>query len=240
MAKKYYSIEQAARVADVYIMGFIVSDKWYEDEVSDKGLIEEINALDVDLIRVHIDSYGGEVSQGWAMYNALREHPARVDTYADGFVCSAALFPFLAGESRLASILSAFYLHEVSTGGYGYAADLRAAADEAEKLTDIGVTAFEERAGLDREKVKELMEAETWLSPDEALDLNIATAIIQDKSPGIQQSAKRDIMQALLQQRKAIPLAAPTQPTNQQPPAEGENTKPESTLLGTLAGFFNA
>lgn len=237
MAKKFYSIEQAARVADVYIFGYIVSDRWYEDEVSTKGLLEEISALDVDLIRVHIDSYGGEVYEGWAMYNALREHPARVDTYADGFVCSAALYPYLAGESRNASILSAFYLHEVSTGGYGYAADLRAAADEAEKLTDIGITAFEERAGLTREKVRELMEAETWLSPEEALELNIATAIIQDRSPAIEQSAKKDIMQALLQRRQTAP---PAPPTNQQPPTEGENTKPESTLFDVLAGFFNA
>lgn len=234
MAKKFYSIEQEARVADVYIFGYIVSDKWYENEVSAKGFVEEISALDVDLIRVHIDSYGGEVSEGWAMYNALREHPARVDTYADGFVCSAALYPYLAGESRNASILSAFYLHEVSASGWGYASDLRAAADEAEKLTDIGINAFVERAGLEAEKVKELMAAETWLSPEEALELNIATAIIQDNSPGIQQSAKKAVMQKLTQHRQA------QHPKNENPPAKGDNIKPESTLCERLAGFFNA
>lgn len=233
MAKKFYSIEQEARVADVYIFGYIVSEQWYEDEVTAKGFVEEINALDVDLIRVHVDSYGGEVSEGWAMYNALREHHARVDTYADGFVCSAALFPYLAGESRNASILSAFYLHEASTGTYGYAADLRAAADVAEKMTDIGITAFVERAGLDAEKVKELMSAETWLSPEEALELNIATAIIQDNSPGIQQSAKKAVMQKLTQQRQ-------THLKNEKPPKQGNNIKPESTLCERLAGFFNA
>lgn len=234
MAKKFYSIEQEARVADVYILGYITSDKWYENEVSAKGFVEEINALDVDLIRVHIDSYGGEVSKGWAMYNALREHPARVDTYADGFVLSAALFPYLAGESRNASILSAFYLHEASVGTYGYASDLRAAADEVEKITDIGINAFVERAGLDAEKVKELMAAETWLSPEEALELNIATAIIQDNIPGIQQSAKRAVMQRLTQHRHTPP------PKNEKPPVQGDNTKPESTLCERLAGFFNA
>lgn len=234
MAKKFYTIEQEARVADVYIFGYIVSDQWYEDEVTAKSIVNEINALDVDLIRVHIDSYGGEVSEGWAMYNALREHPARVDTYADGFVCSAALYPYLAGESRNASILSAFYLHEVSSHGWGYASDLRAAADEAEKLTDIGINAFVERAGLDAEKVKELMAAETWLSPEEALELNIATAIIQDNSPGAQQSAKKAVMQRITQHRTAQP------PKNENPPAKGDNTKPESTLCERLAGFFNA
>lgn len=234
MAKKFYSIEQEARVADVYIFGYIVSDQWYEDEVTAKSIVNEISALDVDLIRVHIDSYGGEVSEGWAMYNALREHPARVDTYADGFVCSAALYPYLAGESRNASILSAFLLHEASMNAGGYAADLRAAADAVEKITDIGINAFVERAGLDAEKVKELMAAETWLSPEEALELNIVTAIIQDNSPGAQQSAKKAVMQKLTQHRAAQP------PKNENPPAQGDNTKPESTLCERLAGFFNA
>lgn len=234
MAKKFYNITQEARVADVYIFGDIVSYKWSEDEITGMDIIEEIKNLDADLIRVHIDSYGGEVAVGWGMYNALREHPARIDTYADGFVCSAALYPYLAGESRNASILSAFYLHEVSSGGWGYASDLRAAADEAEKLTEIGINAFVERAGLDAEKVKELMAAETWLSPEEALELNIATAIIQDNSPGAQQSAKKAVMQKLTQQRQAQP------PKNENPPAKGENNKPESTLCERLAGFFNA
>lgn len=234
MAKKFYSIEQEARVADVYIFGYIVSEQWFEDEVTAKSIVNEISALDVDLIRVHIDSYGGEISEGWTMYNALREHPARVDTYADGFVCSAALYPYLAGESRNASILSAFFLHEASITAGGYAADLRAAADEVEKLTDIGINAFVERAGLDAEKVKELMAAETWLSPEEALELNIATAIIQDNSPGAQQSAKKAVMQKLTQQRQAQP------PKNENPPSKGDNTKPESTLYERLAVFFNA
>lgn len=233
MAKKFYSIEQEARVADVYIFGYIVSDQWYEDEVTARSIVNEINALDVDLIRVHIDSYGGEVSEGWTMYNALREHPARVDTYADGFVCSAALYPYLAGESRNASILSAFLLHEASMNAGGYAADLRAAADAVEKITDIGINAFVERAGLDAEKVKELMSAETWLSPEEALELNIATAIIQDNSPGAQQSAKKAVMQKLTRKRR-------TAPKNENTPAEGDNIKPESTLCERLAGFFNA
>lgn len=237
MAKKYFSIEQAARVADVYIFGYIVSDPWFENEESAKNLLDEIQNLDVDLIRVHIDSYGGEVSQGWAMFNALMAHPARVETYADGFVCSAALYPFLAGESRNASILSAFYLHEVSTGGWGYAADLRAAADEAEKLTDIGITAFEERAGMSREQVKELMSAETWLSPEEALSLNLATAIIQDKSPGIVQSAKKTIMQRLIHFDPGKEFAAPK---IEEAPAQGAEAKPESTLFDVLAGFFDA
>ena len=237
MKKKFFTIEQEARTADVYIFGYIVSDKWYDGEVSAKSFLEEIAALDVDVIRVHIDSYGGEVSEGWAMYNALLEHPARIETYADGFVCSAALYPFLAGDSRHASILSAFYLHEVSSGAWGYAAELRAAAEEAEKLTDIGINAFVERAGLTREKVKELMEGETWLSPEEALELNIATAIIQDKSPGLQQSAKKAVMQKVFQRQEIKPAAAPK---IEEQPNEGNNPKSENSMFELFAGFFNA
>ena len=78
--KRYYAIQQLDRVADIYIFGDIVPLKFFESDVSAAGIVGEIKDLAVDEIRVHIDSYGGTVSEGWAIYNALRQHPARVVT----------------------------------------------------------------------------------------------------------------------------------------------------------------
>lgn len=197
--KKYFAIQQADREADIYIFGDIVPFEFFEGDVSATGIKDQIEGLEVDTIRVHIDSYGGSVSEGWAIYNALRQHPAEVVTYGDGFVASAALYPFLAGDVRIASNLSAYYMHQVLVSAEGYADDLRKAANEADTMTDIGINAFVERAGMDPETVKSLMEAETWLTPAQALDYGIATAIAADTTAPVAQAAKKDIMQKMFQ-----------------------------------------
>lgn len=195
--KVYYAIQQANRAADVYIFGDIVKYEWFEGDVSAAGIVNQIKDLDVDEINVYIDSYGGAVSEGWAIYDALIRHPARINTYGMGFVASAALYPFLAGDSRYASSLSAYYFHEVMIEAAGYAEDLRAAADEAEMLTDIGISAFTERTRMTAEEVRELMAKETWLSPAVALEYGLATAITADTAPRYAQNAKKKVMQML-------------------------------------------
>lgn len=196
--KKYFSIQQLERAADIYIFGDIVPFEFFSSDVSAYGIVKQIKNLDVDEIRVHIDSYGGSVSEGWAIYNALRQHPAKVTTYGDGFVASAALYPFLAGDNRIASNLSAYYLHRVSITADGYSDDLRKAADEADQMTEIGISAFVERTGMDENDVRKLMDAETWLSPDQAMEYGIATAIADDNVMLVVQDAKKSIMQRVL------------------------------------------
>ena len=122
--KNYFAIQQADKAADIYIFGDIVPLELFDGDVSANGIENQIKNLDVDEIRVHIDSYGGAVSEGWAIYNALRQHPAKIVTYGDGFVASAALYPFLAGDERVASSLSAYYFHRVSITANGYADEL--------------------------------------------------------------------------------------------------------------------
>ena len=223
--RKFYAIQQADRAADLYIFGDIVSYPWTElGEASGMSIVNQIKNLDVDEIRVHIDSYGGSVSEGWAIYNALRQHPAKIVAYGDGFVASAALFPFLAGDERIASSLSAYYFHQVMVAASGYASDLRAAADEAEKMTEIGINAFVERTGMDADQVRQLMQAETWMTPAQALDCGLATSITTDGALPIAQDAKRAVMQRVLN------------PPDETKPEEKPKEEPaEKTLMQALA-----
>lgn len=201
MSKKFYAIQQAEaeKKADIYIFGDIVKEKISDGDTSPAGIVQQIDSLDVDTLNVHIDSRGGVVSAGWSIYNALRKHPATVNTYGDGFVASAALYPFLAGDNRYACNPSAYYLHQVMEMAAGYSKDLRAAADEADFLTGVGIQAFVDRAGMDPEEVKTLMEKETWLTPAQALEYGIATAIIQDPNQRHIQSAGDKIFQMFFQ-----------------------------------------
>ncbi len=206
---RYFAIQQAERAADIYIFGDIVPFAVLPGDVSGNSIVNQIKNLDVDVIRVHINSYGGAVSEGWAIYSALREHPAKIVTYGDGFVASAALYPFMAGDERYASNLSAYFFHQVMTFASGYAEDLRAAADEADVLTEIGMAAFTERAGMSEDTVRQLMENETWLTPQQALEYGVATAIVSDATPKLQQNVKKMILQHFTGQSEQPP-AAPT------------------------------
>ena len=226
--RKFYAIQQLDRGADIYIFGDIVSYPWTEQgEASGMSIVNQIKNLDVDEIRVHIDSYGGSVSEGWAIYNALRQHPAKIVAYGDGFVASAALFPFLAGDERIASSLSAYYFHQVMISACGYADDLRAAADEAEKMTEIGINAFVERTGMDADQVRQLMQAETWMTPAQALDCGLATSITQDAALPVAQDAKKAIMQRVLN--------PPEEKTETKPEEKPKEEPAEKTLMQALA-----
>lgn len=243
--KKFYAIQQFGNEADVYIFGDITEYAWGDEDVTPVTFKEEINALDAETINIHINSYGGDVSAGWAIYSVLRQKNAKIKTYADGFVCSAALYPFLAGDERFANSVSTFYLHEVSTRAFGYAKDLRAAAEEAEKLTEIGINAFIERAGMQRETVEDLMQKETWLTPEEALNYGIATGIISSESENASQSALKEIIQKITQKEEHAEPVITEEPKKQQEKQKTEdvsekgNEEPELTLMQKLAGIFN-
>lgn len=236
MGKQYFAIQQAQREADLYIFGDIVTYEMLEGDVSGHGIVQQIKDLDVDRINVHIDSYGGVVSEGWAIYNALKNHPAQVVTYGDGFVASAALYPFMAGEERYASNLSAYYFHQVMSGAYGYAKDLRAAADEAEMLTEVGIAAFTGNTSLTAGEVRQLMESETWLTPSEALDRGIATAILADSAPKYAQGAKRQLLERVFQKAPEPPREDPQEP--EAPWEETEQKHQAPSILQMLGNLF--
>ena len=219
MPKPYYQLQTAGQAADIYIFGDIVDDTWHADETSPYSLVQAINGLgpDVTEINLHIDCYGGSVAGGWGIYNALRQRPGvTVRTYADGFVASAAIYPFLAGKERFANSVSAFYFHPVLSGAYGYADELRAEADAADKLTEIGRQALVDVAGLSQDAAQALLDSKTWYSPQQMLDMGIATAITgKSDAAGAQQSARTAVIRQLLAKSAApaVPPVKPEQPS---------------------------
>lgn len=231
---KYYAYETNETEAHVYIFGDIVPFAYFEGDTSADSFRREISALDVQTIHVHIDSYGGAVSEGWALYNTLKEHPAKIITHGDGFVASAALYPFMAGDERILSNLSALFFHQVLVEVYGNADTLRAAAEEAEKINQIGLAAFTS-AGIDAETVLQLEKAETWVSPTEALELGLATAIKATDNARQSQSIKRDVMQRMLASAPTAPEAPVVPPVEE--PTVNQQTEEVNTIMRLISGM---
>lgn len=221
MPKPYFDFQQAGEQADIYIFGDITSFPCVESDVSAFRLARQLEqSKNLAEINIHVDSYGGEVSEGFAIYNAIRNKNAHVKTYADGFVASAAIYPFLAGDERVANNVSAFYFHPVIGGQYGYAEDLREAADELDKLTEIGLGAFT-AAGVKEQAARDLINSKTWYAPEAVLEMGLATSI---QKQGNSKTAMQSVRSLIVRQMLAVPA----------PPAKKPEEK-KSTLFELFA-----
>jgi HK97 family phage prohead protease len=134
------------------------------------------NAGDVKSIKVRINSPGGDVFEGIAIYNMLRAQKKPVAVYIDGLAASAASIIAMAGDTITMGVNTMMMVHNVWSQCVGYASDMRKMADMLDKTSAAVAQTFIAR-GLTAEKVAELMNAETWLTAPEALALGLCTGV---------------------------------------------------------------
>ena len=188
--KKFFSLVKEKQTATLNIYGDITSWPWLDTDVSAANLSKQLEALgDVEQIDVYINSYGGEVAEGLAIYNALRRHKAKVRTYCDGFACSIASVIFMAGDERIMNESSLLMIHNAWTYAMGNSAELRKQADDLEKITQASVEAYKAHSSLSEKEIKKLMDNETWILPEEALSYGFATTIDKTENENASQSA---------------------------------------------------
>ena len=179
--RKYYNLHTSGRVADIQVYGDITSSKWEDSDVTSYDLVNELAGLDVDEVNVYINSYGGEVAEGLAIYHALKRHPARVSTYCDGFACSIASVIFMAGDVRVMGDASLLMIHNASTVAAGTSAELSKAAEDLETISNQVRQAYlNAGVALSEDELQDMLDTETWLTPVQALELRFATAIAKE------------------------------------------------------------
>lgn len=179
MTKMYFQLVRNDDVADLDIYGDIAKRWWDDDATNSSSLSKQLEEIgDVSQINVHINSYGGEVAEGLAIYNALRRHGAKIRTTCDGFACSIASVIFMAGDERVMSDASLLMIHNAWTSAYGVnAADLRKLADDMDAITQASKNAYMSRVNIDEKRLGELMDAESWILPADAIEMGFATEI---------------------------------------------------------------
>lgn len=206
MKNKYYALEinEEKKEVDIYIFGDITSWEWFESDVSSYTLSKEIQALDPDIevINVHINSYGGEVAEGLAIYNLLRNHKAKVRTYCDGFACSIASVIFMAGDERIMNAASLLMVHNAWMRTVGNADQLRKDADDLDKITQASIEAYKSRVNISEDEIKKLLDEETWILPSEALEMGFATAIVGEAATSKAAASARKTLFALVSMKQ--------------------------------------
>lgn len=205
--KRYFQLVQETEdTADLYIFGDICKWAWEEDgDANGMTIVKKLRALNVKNINVHINSYGGDVSEGLAIYNVLRESAAHINTICDGFACSAASVVFMAGDKRIMSPASLLMIHNAWTYAYGNAAELRKSADDLDTITQASVEAYKKVATISEEEIKSLMDAETWILPADAVAYGFATDIDDDDE---EDDEPKQSAFGLISQRLRMPVAA--------------------------------
>lgn len=198
-SKKYFQLTQNNNEVDIQIYGDITSWDWFEGDISSYTLSKQIEGLDCDKINVYINSYGGEVAEGLAIYNQLKRHKATVKTVCDGFACSAASVVFMAGDERVMSTASLLMIHNAWSWISGNANELRKQADDLDKITQASVNAYMQEVNITEEELKQMLDDETWITPQEALEMGFSTSIVNEKDADkISQSVKKSLMKLIL------------------------------------------
>jgi len=151
--------------------------------LSASQLAEDLDKIDAEQIRVEINSPGGNVFDGIAIYNALRAHPARVTTRVDGLAASIASVIFQAGDERQIMTGAQVMIHNAWTVAVGDSAELHKTADLLEKQNVNIADIYTERSGSDLEASDwlDLMSDETWMTAAEAVEYGLADTILSSE-----------------------------------------------------------
>ena len=195
MKKNYFSLVQNEETATLNIYGDITSYPWQESDISSYNLSKQLDEMQgIKQLDVYINSYGGEVAEGLAIYNALKRkgQTAKVTTYCDGFACSIASVIFMAGTERKMSKSSLLMIHNAWTFGQGNAEELRKIADDLEIITSASVEAYKEVATISEKKIRQLMDAESWITPKDAKKYGFVTEIIEETAENPEETEAKE------------------------------------------------
>lgn len=169
---------------DIYIYGYIVFEKWEDSDVTASSFKKDLDALgDVDTLNIYVNSGGGSVFQAQAIYSILKRHTAQKNGYIDGIAASAATFILMACDRIYMPTNANFMVHKPMGGGYGNVNDLRKVIEMLEKIEEAVNAAYLSHVGnkITEDKLKELLDAETWMTAQEAYDYGFVDEIIEAK-----------------------------------------------------------
>ena len=150
--------------------------------VTAKQFNEALNTVTTPNIRLRINSPGGDVFDGMAIYNALKAHKASVAVVVDGIAASAASFIAMAGETITMGNPSMMMIHRAMTFAIGNVNDMNATAAILSKVDDQIAAMYAAKNGKPAAEMIALMDAETWLTAQEAGALGLVDEVLGDDS----------------------------------------------------------
>lgn len=179
-----FKSESSKGSADIYIF-----DEIGAYGITAKGFIDEIKEYKDTPINLHINCIGGDVFEGMAIYNVLKKRTAKTTIYIEGIAASMGSVIALAGDEVIMAENSLFMIHNAWGGAMGEANEMRKTAALLEKISGEIADIYTKKTRLPYDKVKDMMDEETWLSAEEAFNFGFVDSI----SDAIKVAAKYDV-----------------------------------------------
>lgn len=260
--KRLWDLKQSATpgTLDLYIYGDVESDgeDWWTgqtiaSETSAGHFRDELSKYpDASDIHVYINSYGGSVFEGTAIYNQLRRHSAQVTVHIDGFACSIASVIAMAGDRVIMPRNAMMMIHNAYLYAVGNAAELRKAADDLDAINRGNRQAYLQKSGgkLSEEELCGMLDAETWLTAEDCIRLGLADEYAEQdvdisEASNVLQRARLNVEQRIsLQKSLEAQLREMVSPRGSgqkdpQPQEESDPVTQPSGIIQMLGGVFN-
>ncbi len=162
----------------LFLNGTIAEESWFDDDVTPQLFKDELMAGSGD-ITVWINSPGGDCVAAAQIYNMLMDYKGDVTVKIDGIAASAASVIAMAGTKVLVSPVSMLMIHNPMTAAFGNSDEMQRAIEMLGSVKDSIINAYEIKTGLSRAKLSHLMDAETWMDANKAVELGFADEIMQ-------------------------------------------------------------
>ena len=170
--------QEQAQERTLFLNGTIAEDSWFDDDVTPKLFRDELMSGSGD-ITVWLNSPGGCCVAAAQIYNMLMDYKGSVTVKIDGIAASAASVIAMAGTKVLMSPVSTMMIHNPMTIAYGNSAEMQKAIEMLQEVKESIINAYEIKTGLSRAKLSHLMDAETWMDANKAVELGFADGILQ-------------------------------------------------------------
>lgn len=162
----------------LFLNGTIAEESWFDDDVTPQLFKDELNEGSGN-ITVWINSPGGDCVAAAQIYNMLIDYKGDVTVKIDGIAASAASVIAMAGTKVLMSPVSMLMIHNPMTIAFGNAGEMEKAIAMLDEVKESIINAYEIKTGMSRAKLSHLMDAETWMDANKAVELGFADDILK-------------------------------------------------------------
>ena len=167
------TIEAKGKSTDIHIY-----DEIGVHGITAKSFLEDLRGLKGKDITVHINSTGGDVFQGQAIYTALKNYSGKVTVKIEGLAASMATIIALAADKVEMTSNSLFMIHSPMSNVFGNKAQMRKQINALEKVETTMLSVYKAKTNISEEEIEQMMAHETWLSAHEALELGFVDEVL--------------------------------------------------------------
>lgn len=170
--------EESVRVLELY--GTIAEESWFDDDITPQMFHDELFKESGDVV-IWINSPGGDCVAASQIYSMLMDYKGKVTVKIDGIAASAASVIAMAGTEVLMAPTALMMIHNPATMAFGDHSEMKKAIKMLDEVKESIINAYEIKTGMDRVKLSQLMDSETWMNAKKAIEMGFADGILTDE-----------------------------------------------------------